>query len=135
MATILGQALLGASLILLLGVLLALGCAWLPRLASRWETPGIRGAGLPQEPTLAGPLPEASGALAPRPEAGPAPAEAEPEESLVAAAIALALSLFQEEAAAVAGAQGPPTAAGAVSPWAMSGRWQAMQARYQMQKR
>lgn len=123
MASILGQAFLGALLILLLGVLLTLMCAWLPRLASRWETPEIRRAALPQEPA-------ALAASAARPEAGTA--EAEPEESLVAAAIALALSLYQTGAAV---AQEPSMAAGAPSPWALAGRWQAMQARYHMQKR
>lgn len=129
MAPILGQAFLGALLILLLGVLLTLMCAWLPRLASRWETPEIRRAALPQEPA-AMPLREALEASAPRPEAGTAAAE--PEESLVAAAIALALSLYQTEAAV---AQEPSMAAGAPSPWALAGRWQAMQARYHVQKR
>ncbi len=133
MPAILAQGFLGAALILVLGVALALLCAGLPRLASLGEGPGTARVGLPGESPPAVPLREAPPAPAPRPEAAPAPAGAEAEEALVAAAVALALSLYQEETAAASQEALPPAAA--TSPWVMAGRWQAMQARQRMQTR
>jgi hypothetical protein len=131
MPAILAQGFLGAALILVLGVALALLCAGLPRLASLGEGPGTARVGLPGESPPAVPLREAPSAPAPQPEAAPAGAEA--EEALVAAAVALALSLYQEETAAASQEALPPAAA--TSPWVMAGRWQAMQARQRMQTR
>ena len=129
MAAILSQGFLGASLILALGILLTLLGAGLPRLASLGETPASKGPGLPREPASVVPPGEAAAA----PEVLPAPAAAGEEESLVAAAIALALNLYQGEMGAAAPEPTPP--AGGSSPWALSGRWQAMQNRYLRQKR
>jgi len=132
MALILGQGFLGAFLILVLGVLLALFCAGLPRLASLWEGPKTREGSLLREPAVA-PSREAPVAAAPRAEAPATRAEAAAEESLVAAAIALALSLYETETAA--SSLEPPLPGGGASPWVTSGRWQAMQARHSRQKR
>jgi hypothetical protein len=55
------------------------------------------------------------------------------EEPLLAAAIGLALTLYQQEPVRVLEVQA--AAAGGGSAWALSGRWQAMQARINMQKR
>jgi len=131
MAAILSQGFLGAFLILALGILLALLCAGLPRLASLGETPASKGPGLPREPASV--VPSGEAAAAPAQEVLPAPGAAGEEESLVAAAIALALNLYQGEMGTAAPEPTPP--AGGSSPWALSGRWQAMQNRYLRQKR
>jgi hypothetical protein len=125
-----GQAFLGASLILLLGVLLALAAAGLPRLAARWEGPGAGERDLLAEaaPSRAMPPVEAPAMPGARPGAAPpAPVPAAEEEALIAAAVALALSLYQGEAG---GPQREPLPTpGGASPWALSGRLGAMQAR------
>jgi hypothetical protein len=133
MAAILSQGFLGAFLILALGILLALLCAGLPRLGSLGETPAGQGPGLTREPAPVVPSGEAAPAPAPAPEVLAAPAAAVEEESLVAAAIALALNLYQGEMGAAVPEPTPP--AGGSSPWALSGRWQAMQNRSLRQKR
>jgi hypothetical protein len=131
-----GQAFLGASLILLLGVLLALAAAWLPRLASLWETPAAREGGLPAEeaPVRAMPTREAPlGAGTPLEVAPSPPPTAEGEETLLAAAVALALSFYEGEAGTAW--REPSPAPGGATPWSLSGRLSAMQARQRLQKR
>ncbi len=54
------------------------------------------------------------------------------DEPLLAAAIGLALTLYQQEPVEIVGIQAP--AAGG-SAWALSGRWQIMQGRINVQKR
>ncbi len=124
----------GVLLIIILGAILSLLAAWLPRLLARWEgrrdeAPALKaGRSLP-----AAPLPESrTASLPPEPMAAPEPEEV--EEVLVAAAIGLALSLYQQEQG-VRPAEPALPAAGGGSVWALAGRWQAMQARLQAGKR
>ena len=136
---VLGAGVLGVVAILILGGLLALSAAFLPRLLQLEEFAGETKWGLGGK---AGP--EERGETVPTPE-GERPAPVLPpreplaarlgtptEDNLVAAAIALALNLYQQERSPVrAGA----TTITAGSPWAMSGRWQAMQARLNRQQK
>jgi len=136
---IFGAGILGVVAILILGGLLALSAVYLPRLLKlgeagwegRWgmgEGPGPfrQGEPLPtremEQPTPVLPLRE--------PPAGRI--ETAEDESLLAAVIALALTLDQPEPRPVRQAE---TALPVGSPWALSGRWQTMQARINMQKR
>ncbi|RJR33629.1 MAG: hypothetical protein C4567_16625 [Deltaproteobacteria bacterium] len=120
--------------ILIFGGLLALAAVYLPRLLKMREA-GLEGS------WSVGPM--GAGPFEPAAPERPAPAQpprellagrmgTAPEDSLVAAAIALALALEQREPSPLrpAGASSPPG-----SSWALSGRWQAMQARINMQKR
>jgi hypothetical protein len=126
----------GLSLAALLfwGLLLALITTFLPRLLTWWEAPSK--AGLP-EPAEAQPVPlrRPPEESAPAPvirEALPSRRQAEAEESAVAAAIVLALALYQDERSLVPESFPAP---GPGSAWALSGRWQAMQARLGFSKR
>ncbi len=130
--------LLGLAVLVGWGLLLAWAAALLPRFLTRWEAAPEPRALPPRE--LNSPAPSPRGleeALPPPGLRGPlaaafrAPA---PEDPMVVAAIALALTLYQEE---LARSQGPPPPPGreAPSPWALSGRWQAMQARLNFPKR
>lgn len=131
-AQILGSGVLGVAAILILGGLLALGAYYLPQLLKLGEAAGLEGKWGLGEPG-AGLLRQAEPApvLPPR-EPLAARLGAGEEDDLVAAAIALALSLYQTESP-------PPrqvvSAAAGGSPWAWSGRWQAMQARLQRQQK
>jgi len=127
MATeILGAGVLGLVAILVLGGLLALSATLLPRIlkygdagpVARWGLgePGSSGLTEPAPPRE--PLADRLGTAA--------------DESLLAAAIGLALTLYQQEQVQIVGIQAPAAAA---SVWALSGRWQAMQARLNRQKR
>lgn len=141
MATqILSSGVLGVVAILILGGLLALGAVYLPRLLKLGETgfEGKWGMG-GMEPGLfeqAEPVPSPEGerpapVLPPR-EPLAARLGTPADEPLLAAAIGLALSLYQQEQRLVRQAE---AALPAGSSWALSGRWQAMQARINMQKR
>lgn len=129
MATeILGAGVLGLVAILVLGGLLALSATLLPRILKYGDAgPGVRWSlGEPGSFDLTEPAP-------PREVDRPAPALPPREpEPLLAAAIGLALSLYQQQQVQIVGMQAP---AAATSAWAMSGRWQAMQARLNRQKR
>jgi hypothetical protein len=130
---------LGGLALALLGGLLALTAALLPRAVARLEGPAqepltnkVAEAAIPApaEPTAPPVAAAPERAAAPRPlppRFGPAP-----DEHLVAAAIALALSFYQQEAAGAPMAAGAP---GGGSNWALAGRWQAMQKRQQTHKR
>ena len=140
MATaILGSGVWGLVAILILGGLLALSAAFLPRLLkleefggeTKWGLGGKTGpkgrqatAATPEE-TRPAPVPPPQEPLAAR--LGTAE-----EEDLVAAAIALALSLHQGEPSPLREVE---TTSKAGSAWAMSGRWQAMQARLNRQQK
>ncbi|MDD2900991.1 MAG: hypothetical protein PHU44_00980 [Syntrophales bacterium] len=137
---VLSAGVLGVVAILILGGLLALSAAFLPRLLkleefggeTKWGMGGKTEPGEPRE-TVAGPEEEKPAPVLPPWE--PLAARlvtAEEEEDLVAAAIALALSLHQQEASPVREAAATFTTG---SPWAMSGRWQAMQARLNRQQK
>ena len=127
MATeILGAGVLGLVAILVLGGLLALSATLLPRIlkygdagpVARWGLgePGSSGLTEPAPPRE--PLADRLGTAA--------------DESLLATAIGLALTLYQQEQVRIVGVQ---ATAAAGSAWALSGRWQAMQARLNRQKR
>lgn len=134
---IIGPAVLGITVILIFGGLLALAAIYLPRLLKMREA-GLEGGWMGP-----GPFQQAEPA-APAAEERPAPVlppreplanrmGTAPEDPLVAAAIALALELEQRELQPVHRAAGAAPPAG--SSWALSGRWQTMQARINMQKR
>lgn len=130
MGDILLQQAMGLALLLVFGGLLAALAGVLPRLVNRWEgPPEPRGVGLAEPP----PLPEGRQA-APQPsprETAPTPAPE--EDALLAAAVGLALALYHQEVQAPeAGAPAPGREA---SPWALAGRWQAMQRRLDAQQR
>ncbi len=120
------------------GLLLAWAAALLPRFLSRWEATPEPRALPPRE--LNSPAPPPRGleeALPPLSLRGPLAAAFQapaPEDPMVVAAIALALTLYQEE---LARSQGPPSPPPREVPssWALSGRWQAMQARLNFPKR
>jgi len=128
----------GLAALLVSGAVLALMAPLLPRLLGWWEQREAARLGLePVAPVLParektaapeGPLP---GPLAPEfpPPLAAATPVAAAEEPLVAAAIALALTLFQEEQ------QPAPAAAAGPSPWALAGRWLAMERRLNLPKR
>jgi hypothetical protein len=134
---ILGAGVLGVAVILLLGGLLALSAILLPRLLkyeeggpeARWSLgpgPFDQADSVPrQEVERAAPILPPREPLASR--LGTAP-----DDPMLAVAIGLALTLCQQEQTQV-----PVMAAAsrAASPWALSGRWQAMQARLNRQKR
>jgi len=135
---ILSAGVLGLAAILALGGLLAWSGTLLPRILqpgdaaplSRWslEEPGSFAL------TDAAPLEEKERpalALPPREPLASRLGTAA-DEPLLAAAIGLALTLSQQEPVQVLGIQAPGAGG---SPWALSGRWQAMQARINMQKR
>ncbi|MBI4642951.1 MAG: hypothetical protein HY790_11150 [Deltaproteobacteria bacterium] len=137
---IIGAGVLGVVVILVLGGLLALSAVYLPRLLRLGEA-GLEGKwGMGEmEPGLfeqAEPVPpperERPAPVLPPREPLAARLGTGPEEPLLAAAIALALTLDQQEQRPVRQAE---TALPVGSPWALSGRWQAMQARINMQKR
>jgi hypothetical protein len=126
----------GLSLAALLfwGLLLAMIATFLPRFLTAWES---RAEARPPEleETRPGPPPRPLEEPAPAPvvrEALPSRRQAEAEEAAVAAAITLALALYQEETARVPEFFPAP---GPGSPWALSGRWQTMQARLGFSKR
>jgi hypothetical protein len=137
---IIGPAVLGITVILIFGGLLALAAVYLPRLLKMREA-GLEG-GWSLGPMGPGPFEQAE-PVYPAAEERPAPVlppreplasrmGTAPDDPLVAAAIALALALEQRESK-------PLRPTGAVSPpgssWTLSGRWQTMQARINMQKR
>jgi hypothetical protein len=139
MATeILGAGVLGLVAVLAMGGLLALSAALFPRIlregdagpVARWSLgePGSLG------PTGPAPLPAMERTAPPLPPREPFANRLgiAPEEPLLAAAIGLALTLYQQEPVRIVGVQ---AAASGGSPWALSGRWQAMQARINMRKR
>ncbi|MFZ5452634.1 MAG: hypothetical protein ACOZF2_12330 [Thermodesulfobacteriota bacterium] len=138
-AEILRAGVLGVVAILILGGLLALSAAFLPRLLKleepggerRWGLGGKTGPGEPSEPV---PAPEGERPAPVLPPREPLAARlgGPDEENLVAAAIALALSLYQPEARP---ARQVKTASPEGSTWALSGRWQAMQARLNRQQK
>ena len=139
MATeILEAGVLGLVAILVLGGLLALSATLLPRIlkygdagpVARWGL-GERGASGLTEPAPPREVERTAPAL-PRREPLAGGLETAGEEPLLAAAIGLALTLYRQEPVRVLGIQA--SAAGG-SAWALSGRWQAMQARINMQKR
>jgi hypothetical protein len=138
---IIGPAVLGITVILIFGGLLAWAAVYLPRLLKMREA-GPEG-GWSLGPMGPGPFEEAEPA-APAAEERPAPVlppreplasrmGTAPDDPLVAAAIALALALEQGEQRPVPRTEGAAPPAG--SSWAISGRWQTMQARINMQKR
>jgi hypothetical protein len=139
MATeILEAGVLGLVAILVMGGLLALSATLLPRILKYGDAGPVARWGLGE--------PGAFGLTEPAPpreveRTAPAPPPREPlaggletaaEEPLLAAAIGLALTLYRQEPVRVLGIQA--SAAGG-SAWALSGRWQAMQARINRQKR
>ena len=142
MTAMVGAAVLGVLVLLLLGGLLALTAAWLPRLLLFSEGEEARRLSLEDlEPapighTEMGPpriynnkkRPVTNGA----PELAGSWESGGPEEPLVAAAIALALALHQGEPL---GPLVTPTTSTETSSWALAGRWQAMQARLNLSKR
>lgn len=127
---------MGVGAILVLGGLLALSAVYLPRLLrlgeagleERWGGPGP----FDQEEPVPSPEKERPASTLPPREPLAARLGTAAEEPLVAAAIALALSFHQQEQRPVRQAE---TALPAGPAWALSGRWQAMQARINMQKR
>jgi hypothetical protein len=134
---ILGSGVLGMLAILVLGGLLVLCALFLPRFLRQGEAGAEAKWGLGPGPFNQG-EPELS-----QETAGPGPAlppkeplagrlGTAPEDPFLAAAIALALTLYQQERTP---ALAPAAASRAASPWALSGRWQAMQARLNRQKR
>jgi|GEM_PF-2420703 hypothetical protein len=139
MATeILAAGVLGLVAILVMGGLLALSATLLPRIlrygdtgpVARWSLgePGSSGPNAQAPP----PGEERTAPTLPPREPLASRLGTAPEEPLLAAAIGLALTLYQQQPVRILGVQ----AAGAGgSPWALSGRWQAMQARLNRQKR
>lgn len=136
-AEILGASVLGVLAILVFGGLLALAAVFLPQFWRQGEAGAGGKWGLGP-----GPFNHGDGATSQEGE-GPAPTlppreplasrlGTAPEDPLLAAAIGLALTLYQQERAL---APVPAPASRAASPWALSGRWQAMQARLNRQKR
>jgi alkanesulfonate monooxygenase SsuD/methylene tetrahydromethanopterin reductase-like flavin-dependent oxidoreductase (luciferase family) len=130
MTDILLKGLLAFSLLVFVGSLLALVATLLPGLLERLEPDlGEGPLGLEREPSR---FPEISVQPPPVREA-PAPVfAASPEEPALAAAIAVALTLYLEEGKRTREFRGR-TPVG--NPWAVAGRWQAMQARLQGRKR
>jgi hypothetical protein len=135
---ILGSGFWGLVAILVLGGLLALSATLLPRILKYGDAGPVArwGSGEPGSSGLTAPAP---GRDADRP--APALPPREPladrlgtaaDEPLLAAAIGLALTLYQQEPVRVVGVQTPVVTGSA---WALSGRWQAMQARINRQKR
>jgi hypothetical protein len=130
MADIFLKGLTGFSLLLLVGSLLALVATLLPGVLERLDPGwGEGAAGLKREPfqtseTAVQPLP-----MRESPASRLAAPQAEPS---LAAAIALALTLHLEEGQRIAAPSGRPPGA---NPWALAGRWQAMQGRLQGRKR
>jgi hypothetical protein len=135
---ILGSGVWGLVAILVLGGLLAWSAILLPRVlrygdagpVARWSL-GEPGSSGPTPPPAPPEVERPAPTLPPR-----APLAARlgtaADEPLLAAAIGLALTLYQQEPVRVVGVQA--VAAGG-SPWALAGRWQAMQARINRQKR
>lgn len=137
---ILWSGILGIVAILVLGGLLALSAVYLPRVLKQGEAGADAGWGLGRMES--GPFAPAEPASSPERDRPPVvlpPREplaqrlaATPEEPELAAAIGLALALYQQ-------GQRPAPASGTRprpgSPWALSGRWQAMQDRLNRQKR
>ena len=139
MATeILGAGVLGLVAILVLGGLLAWSATLLPRILKYGDAGPVArwGLGEPGSSGLTEPAPprdvdRTAPALPPREPLADRLGTAA-DESLLAAAIGLALTLYQQEQVQIVGIQAPAAAA---SVWALSGRWQAMQARLNRQKR
>jgi hypothetical protein len=130
--------LLGLAVLVGWGLLLAWVAALLPRFLPRWEAAPEPRALPPRELNSSAPSPRGLEEVLPPPGLrGPlaaafrAPA---PEDPMVVAAIALALTLHQEELARSQGIAPPPPRE-VPSSWALSGRWQAMQARLNFPKR
>jgi len=128
---------LGVLAILVFGGLLALAAVLLPRFLRQGEAGAEGKWGLGPGPFNHG-EPEFSQEEE-RPAATLPPREplagrlgTAPEDPLLAAAVSLALTLYQQERTL---APAPAAVSGAASPWALSGRWQAMQARLNRQKR
>ncbi len=128
----------GLVAILVLGGLLALSATLLPRIlrygdagpVARWSL-GKPGSFDLTEPAPPREMDRPAPALPPRePLASRLGTTA--DEPLLAAAIGLALTLYQQQQVRIVGVQAPAAAASA---WALSGRWQAMQARLNRQKR
>ena len=136
-AEILGAGVLGVLAILVFGGLLALAAVFLPRLFKYGEA-GAQGKwGLgpgpfhQEEPEPSPEMERPTSTLPPREPLASRLGTA-PEDALLAAAIGLALTLYQQERTP---ALAPAVASRTASPWALSGRWQAMQARLNRQKR
>ncbi len=130
MTDILFKGLMGFPLLLFVGSLLALVATLLPGFLERLEPdvgegPLGRERELPRFPEIAAHPPPARKA--------PVPVfAAPPEEPDLVAAIALALTLYLEEGKRTGEFMGRIPAG---NPWAVAGRWQAMQARLQGRKR
>lgn len=137
---ILGAGVLGVVVILVLGGLLALSAVYLPRilrlgeagLEGRWGMGELEPGPFEQAEPVPSPEGERPAPTLPPREPLAARLGTAAEEPLVAAAIALALSLYQQEQRPV---RQVDSAFRAGSPWALSGRWQAMQARINRQMR
>jgi len=136
-AEILGAGVLGVLAILVFGGLLALAAVFLPQFLRQGEAgaegrwglgPGPFNHG---EPEFSQEVDRPAPTLPPREPLASRLGTA-PEDALLAAAIGLALTLYQQERTP---ALAPAVASRAASPWALSGRWQAMQARLNRQKR
>jgi hypothetical protein len=135
---ILGAGILGLVAILALGGLLGLSAYLLPHALKSGDAGPVAPWSLGEPGSLALTEPASPPEVA---RAAPALPPREPlasrlgtavDEPLLAAAIGLALTLYQQEPVEIVGMQAP-AAGGSV--WALSGRWQAMQGRINMQKR
>ena len=133
---ILGAGILGLIAILALGGLLGWSATLLPRILKAGDAGPVAPWSLGEPgPSLTEPPPPEAARVAPTlPPREPLASRqgTAADEPLLAAAIGLALTLYQQEPVQIVGIQAP--AAGG-SAWALSGRWQAMQGRINMQKR
>ncbi len=137
---ILGAGVFGVVVILVFGGLLALAAVFLPRLLkhgeagfeARWGVEEMGPGGFNLAETVSSREVERPAPTLPPREAAAARPGTEADDPLLAAAIGLALTLYQQ--GQVRPAAGPAPAR-VESVWALSGRWQAMQARLYRQKR
>jgi len=130
MTDLLLKGLLGFSLLLLVGSLLALVATLLPGILERLDPGwGDGAAGLKGDPFQA---PEIAVQPLPMRESPASRLTLVQAEPSLVAAIALALTLHLEEGQTIAAPTGRPTGA---NPWALAGRWQVMQGRLQGRKR